>query len=273
MKTPRLTGIRYDVPLREGGSVPAVVGTAEDGQYVVKFLGAGQGAKALVAEMVAAGLARALDLPVPKPAVVALAEGFGRNEPDPEIQDILQGSVGENFGLAYLSGAFQYDPAVERDISPALAADIVWFDAYITNVDRTPRNPNLLWWRDQLWMIDHGASLFIHHGWSSWEGRVQSRFPQIKDHVLLHIAGPLEEADERLRPQLNETLFQAIASDLPDAWLEGDTGFESLEAHRERYVIYLRERLNGPRDWLQEAIDAKARGHVPHTERVSRRVG
>src|SRR5437764_4503493 len=151
----QLAGVRYVVPLREGGSLPAVVETDRLGPYVVKFRGAGQGAKALIAELLAAGLAATLGLPVPRPAVVALAADFGNAEPDPEIQDILRGSVGPNFGLAYLPGALAYDPAVETDVAPDLAAAIVWFDAFITNVDRTVRNTNILLWQGRLWLIDH----------------------------------------------------------------------------------------------------------------------
>src|SRR5688572_23543629 len=172
MTLERVIGARYVVPLREGGSLPAVVETVQPdqvssgGAFVVKFQGAGQGAKALIAEAVVAGLARALDLPVPRPAIVTLEEGFGNAEPDPEIQDILRGSVGENFGLAYLSGALAFDPAADADsIDPDLAAEIVWLDALTTNVDRTPRNTNMLLWQGRLWLIDHGAALYVHHRW------------------------------------------------------------------------------------------------------------
>jgi hypothetical protein len=252
--------------------MPAVIGTASGEAFVVKFLGAGQGAKALVAEAIAAELALALGLPVPKPAIITLGEGFGRSEPDPEIQDILRGSVGENFGLAYLSGALPFDPAIESSIAPELAADVVWFDAFITNVDRTPRNPNLLVWQDRLWMIDHGASLYIHHQWKGWEKRVQSAFPQIKDHILLPLAGDLLAADERLRPRLNSEVIRATIDAVPEAWLASDEQFESVAAHRERYVEYLEARLHGPRAWLQEAIDAKQRGPERYAPRLTHRV-
>ena len=269
---PRLTGVRYVVPLREGGSLPAVVETDRDGPYVVKFLGAGQGPKALVAEALAAGLARALGLPVPAAAVITLAEGFGKSEPDPEIQDILRGSVGANFGLAYLPGALAFDPAVERDLDPELAAAILWFDALITNVDRTPRNPNLLVQDGQVWMIDHGAALYFHHSWEGWERRVQSPFPQIKEHVLLALAGDLTDADTRLRPLLSETVAQAVVADIPEEWLGGESLFADLSAQRAAYVAYLLERLNGPRQWLQEAIDAQRHGPTPLARRLTHRV-
>jgi hypothetical protein len=268
---PRLTGQLYVVPLREGGSLPAVVDT-DAGPYVVKFRGAGQGAKALVAEALAAGLAHALDLPIPATAVIDLDADFGESEPDPEIQDILRGSVGANFGLAYLSGALAYDPAVDRELDPDLAAAILWFDAYITNVDRTPRNTNMLLWRGKLWLIDHGASLFFHHRWEGWETRVQSPFPQIKDHVLLTRAGDLAAADARLRPKLTEAALRAVVNAVPDEWLGGEALFPDLAAHRGAYVTYLAERLHGPRRWLQEAQEAIARGPERLAPRYTHRV-
>jgi hypothetical protein len=264
----RLQGIRYVVPLREGGSLPAVVETAGDGAFVVKFRGAGQGPKALVAEVLAAGLARLFDLPVPEPAIIDLAQDFGKGEPDPEIQDILRGSVGENFGLAYLPGALAFDPAVDRTIDGDLAAAIVWFDALITNVDRTVRNTNLLVWHEQVWLIDHGASLYFHHNWNGWESRIQSLFPLIKDHVLLHVAGDLAVADSRLRPRATEAAIRAVVDDVPGDWLSEEPAVGDAAAVRDAYVTYLTERLNGPRGWLQEAIDAQHR----EPERLARRL-
>lgn len=263
-------GLRYVVPLREGGSLPAVVDTAT-GPFVVKFRGAGQGVKALVAEVLAAGLARVLGLAVPAPAIVSLGEGFGESEPDPEIQDILRGSVGANFGLAYLAGALAFDPAVDGAIDPDLAAAILWFDAYITNVDRTARNTNLLLWRDRLWLIDHGASLYFHHRWEGWEGRIQSPFPQIKDHVLLPGAGDLAAADARLRPLLTGEAIRAVVAAVPDAWLGGEPLFADLAAHREAYVAYLSARLDGPRRWLAEAEEAVRRGPERLAPRLTHR--
>ena len=256
----RLSGTRYVVPLREGGSLPAVVETDDGRSFVVKFRGAGQGAKALVAEAIVAGLAQALGLSVPTPAIVDLAEGFGNAEPDPEIQDILRGSVGANFGLSYVPGALAFDPAVDRDVDPDLAADIVWLDALTTNVDRSARNTNLLLAQDRLWLIDHGAALYVHHRWEGWEMRVQSSFPQIKDHVLLPFSGDLAAADARLRPRLTEAALREVVEDLPDAWLGNETFFPTVAEHRRAYVTYLSERLNGQRPWLQEAIEAQWRG-------------
>jgi hypothetical protein len=268
----RLVGVRYVVPLREGGSLPAVVETDDGRAFVVKFLGAGQGKKALVAECLGAGLAQVLGLPVPDAAVVSLAEGFGIGEPDPEIQDLLRASVGMNFGLAYLPGALAFDPAADRDFSPELAADIVWFDAFITNIDRTARNTNLLLWRERLWLIDHGAALYFHHAWSGWENRVQSAFPQIKDHVLLHLAGDLNAADARMRPRLTEQALQAVVDAVPDEWLGDEEAFASIDEQRAAYLAYFQQRLNGPRAWLQEAIDAQARGPVRYAPRPTHRV-
>ncbi|MGE3272002.1 MAG: HipA family kinase [Chloroflexota bacterium] len=262
----QLAGTRYVVPLREGGSLPAVVETVQEdgiragGPFVVKFRGAGQGPKALIAEALVAGLAQVLGLPVPRPAIIDLPDGFGNAEPDPEIQDILKGSVGANFGLAFLSGALPFDPSTDRDVDSELAADIVWLDALVTNVDRSARNTNMLVWQGQLWLIDHGAALYIHHRWEGWESRVQSPFPQIKDHVLLPLAGDLLAADARLRPGLTEAALRAIVDELPDSWLGGEALFPTLSEHRQAYLAYFQERLNGPRRWLQEAMDAQSRG-------------
>ncbi len=268
----RLTGARYVVPLREGGSLPAVIETGDGRMFVVKFLGAGQGKKALVAECLGAGLAQALHLPIPDAAVVSLEEGFGIGEPDPEIQDLLRASVGLNFGLAYLPGALAFDPAADRDLAQELAANIVWFDALVTNIDRTPRNTNLLVWRNRFWLIDHGASLYFHHAWPGWENRVQSAFPQIKDHVLLHIASDLNAADARLRPCLTEETICAVVECVPDEWLGGEDAFATIDDHRDAYVSYFMQRLNGPRAWLQEAIDAQARGPIHYAPRPTHRV-
>jgi hypothetical protein len=264
---PLLVGARYVVPLREGGSVPAVVDTTADGTFVVKFKGAGQGAKALIAEAIVAGFALTLDLPVPRAAVIELAEGFGRAEPDPEIQDILRGSVGLNFGLGFVPAALAFDPAVDGPaIDPELAANIIWLDAYLTNVDRTPRNTNLLMSGGRVWLIDHGAALYVHHRWAGWQERIQSPFQPIKDHVLLPFASSLEAADERLRPRLDGATIERIVAALPEEWLDPDPDVGDTAALRNAYVIYLGERLNGPRAWLAEAVAAHARG--PETLRL-----
>jgi hypothetical protein len=269
----RLVGARYVVPLREGGSLPAVVDTETGGAFVVKFRGAGQGPKALIAEALVASIGVALGLPVPQPAVVDLEDGFGRSEPDPEIQDILQASTGANFGLAFLPGALAFDPAVDGALlTPELAADIVWLDAYLTNVDRTPRNTNLLVCGKQVWLIDHGAALFVHHRWSGWRQRIHSPFAQIADHVLLPFAGDLDAADARLRPRLDPAILAHIVQDVPEPWLTPDDEFADTAAQRHAYMTYLSERLNGPRAWLTEAVAAKQRGPKPLSLRPTHRV-
>lgn len=269
----RLNGARYVVPLREGGSLPAVVDTEGDGSFVVKFRGAGQGPRALIAEMLVALIAQRLELPVPRPAVVDLDDGFGRGEPDPEIQDILRESVGANFGLEFLPGALAFDPAVDgRLISPEFAADVVWLDAYVTNVDRTARNTNLLVSGNRVWLIDHGAALFFHHRWAGWQERIQSPFVQIADHVLLHLAGDLDAADARLRPRLDASLLNGFVEALPEEWFGDEPEFDDVAAQRRAYVTYLVERLNGPRAWLQEAATAKQRGPKTLQRRLTHRV-
>jgi hypothetical protein len=254
----RLAGLRYLVPLREGGSLPAVIETDEPGAYVVKFRGAGQGVKALIAEALAAELAVLLGLPVPAPALVDLDAGFGESEPDPEIQDILRGSVGTNFGLAYLACALAFDPAAVRTFDADLAAAIVWFDAFITNVDRTARNTNLLSWHGAQYLIDHGASLYFHHRPGGWESSARARFPLIKDHVLLPFAGDIAAAGARLAPLLTEATLRSVVAALPDEWLTDDAHFATPDAYREAYLAYFLARLAGPRPFEEEARDAAA---------------
>ena len=262
-----LTASRYVTPLREGGSLPAIVDT-DDGPFVVKFRGAGQGARALVAEMVAGGIAEALRLPLPTVAVVDLPDGFGRAEPDPEIQDILKGSGGPNVGLRFLPNAFAYDPASMADVvTPDLASDIVWFDALITNIDRTARNPNLLVTTvdgaPHLWLIDHGAALYVHHDWpAATPERARSLFAPIRDHVLLPLASDLAGADARLAPRLTPDALEAVVGAVPDALLmdapPGRTApFETADANRQAYLDLFAARLEAPRAWVQGAIDAR----------------
>src|SRR3954449_9532 len=188
LKTIRVT--RYVTPLREGGSLPAIVEADDDGLYVLKFRGAGQGPKALIAELVAGELARSLELPVPEIVYVELDAALARTEPDPEIQDLIRASAGLNLALDYLPGSITFDPLVDRP-APELASRVVWFDAYTTNVDRTPRNTNILVWHKNLWLIDHGAALYFHHDWANYLERSRSPFAQIKDHVLLPFAAAL----------------------------------------------------------------------------------
>jgi hypothetical protein len=263
---------RYVAPLREGGSLPAVLDT-DGGLFVVKFRGAGQGARALVAELLVGALARRLGLAVPALALVHLDDAFGRAEPDPEIQDILHGSRGLNVGLAYLDGAFAFDPVAVGDlVPPETAATVAWLDALTTNVDRTPRNPNLLWAGDpaRLHLIDHGAALYFHHDWEGLtDDRARAPFLPIRDHVLLPLAGDLAEADARLAPLLTEGVLCEVVAAVPDALLmdapPGRTPpFETAEANREAYLRYLRLRLEAPRRWAAAAEDVRrARAAAP----------
>jgi hypothetical protein len=250
VKLKHLVATRYVLPLREGGSLPAIVDTDGGGQFVVKFRGAGQGPKALVAETLAAGLALAVGLPVPVPAAIQVDDGFGRAEPDAEIQDLLRASIGNNFGLAYLAGALGFDAAADK-VSPDLAAAIVWFDALTTNVDRTIQNPNLLIWKEGLWLIDHGACFYFHHGSVNWLKRSQDKFPMIEKHILLPSAGSIAAADARLRPLLTEEAVAGAVDMIPDEWL-GDSAYE-----KRGYRQYLLARLIGPRPWLDEAEGAR----------------
>jgi hypothetical protein len=218
-------------------------------------------------------LAQHLTLPVPKPAIVDLDGGFGKSEPDPEIQDILRASEGANFGLEYVPGALAFDPAVDAALlSSDQAADIVWLDALVTNVDRTSRNTNMLVCGEHVWLIDHGAALFVHHRWSGWRDRIQSPFAQIADHVLLAQAGDLNAADARLRPQLANGAIDAIVHSVPVDWFGDENEFEDVDAQRQAYVTYLKERLSGPRPWLAEAIAAQQRGPKQLGRRLTHRV-
>jgi hypothetical protein len=243
---------RYVTPLREGGSLPAIVEADDSGTYVLKFRGAGQGPKALVAELIGGELARALGLPMPELVLAELDAVLARSEPDPEIQALLKASAGLNLALDYLPGAIGFDPALGPP--PAeLASQIVWLDALITNVDRTLRNPNLLVWHKQLYLIDHGAALYFHHDPSDWRARSKKPFPAIADHVLLPFASALAAADAALAPRLTPEVLRAVVAEVPDAWLEGDA-----DAARAVYVGYLSERLAPPRAFAEEALRAYA---------------
>jgi hypothetical protein len=243
---------RYVTPLREGGSLPAIVEADDDGMYVLKFRGAGQGAKALVAELVAGELARAAGLAVPEIVFMELDAELARAEPDPEIQQLIQASVGLNLALDYLPGAVNFDPVADT-VDAGLASAIVWFDALVTNIDRSPRNPNMLLWHRRLNLIDHGAALYFHHAAGDFAARAHDPFPQVKDHVLLPWASALEEADARLSARLTPEKVRAIVALVPDAWLEAPAG-----ARREAYTGYLIERLAQPRAFLEEAIRARS---------------
>src|SRR3954449_5743139 len=215
-----VTATRYVTPLREGGSLPGLVEADDDGLYVLKFRGAGQGPKALVAEVIAGELARALGLPVPELVLAELDPALGRAEPDPEIQDLITASAGVNLGVDFLPGALPFDDGVE----PELAADVVWFDALVTNVDRSPRNPNLLCWHRRLWLIDHGAALYLQHQDGDLAEHARRPFPAIAQHVLLAHAGPITEADARLAPRVTDDLLRTVVGAVPSDWLRGGRG-------------------------------------------------
>lgn len=272
---PRVTAMRYVQPLREGGSLPAVVDT-ENGLYVVKFRGAGQGPKALVAELLVGLLAGVLELPVPELALVDLPAPFGRSEPDPEIQDLLRRSHGLNVGARYLDGAFNFDPAAAGDvITPELAARLVWLDALVTNPDRTHRNPNLLVWRRRPWLIDHGAALYAHHDWSSaTPEKVRGPFALITDHVLLARSEGIDGADAAGAAALDGETLRAAVATIPDELLTGPE-YEAEggpEAHRARYHDYLSTRLQAPRAFVSAAVEARERlARTPPRPRAARR--
>jgi hypothetical protein len=256
-----ITATRYVTPLREGGSLPAIVEADDLGTYVLKFRGAGQGRKALVAELVAGEIARRLDLLVPEVVLAYLAPELGRSEPDPEIQDLLKGSTGLNLALDYLPGSLGFDPLVEPPDS-GLASRIVWFDALVTNVDRTPRNTNLLLWHNRLWLIDHGASLYFHHNWPARDGKVleaasRRPFAAVRDHVLLPFAASISEADAALAPRLVPEVLRAIVDMIPEEWLADEPGFRSIEEVRSAYVAYLSTRLQEPRAWVSALEESR----------------
>jgi hypothetical protein len=248
---------RYLTPLREGGSLPALVEADDDGMYVLKFTGAGMGPKALIAEVVAGQLGRALGLPVPELVLVQVDPAFGAAEPDEEIQDLLERSPGINLGIDFLPGALAFDPIAGAEPDAELAADVVWFDALVTNIDRTPRNVNMLVWHRRPWLIDHGAALYVQHTWRDPLEHASRPFSQVKDHVLLPYASSIAAADARLGPRVTRPLLEAIAAQLPDAWLAGETSFPDSASTRRAYVDYVLARLAPPRAFVVAAEDAR----------------
>ncbi|MBK9015449.1 MAG: aminotransferase class I and II [Saprospiraceae bacterium] len=247
--------VRYVTPLREGGSLPAIVEADDDFLYVAKFRGAGQGTKALIADLIGAELARAAGLKVPELVLVDLDEAFGRTEPDEEIQDLLKGSTGTNLGVHYLSGAISYDPAV-NGADPLLASKIVWLDALLTNVDRTAKNTNMLVWNRELWLIDFGACLYFHHSWDNWEQQAILPFTNIKAHVLLAQASQLAEVNEVLTSLLTPDLLSVIIQSIPDDWLKGHGTPDEM---RRVYHEFLTRRVAASSILLKEAQDARAK--------------
>ena len=247
---------RYVTPLREGGSLPAVVEADDLGTYVLKFRGAGQGRKALIAEIVAGEIARSLGLLVPEIVLVNLDPELARAEPDPEIQDLIRASAGLNLALDFLPGSLGFDPLVEPP-APDLASRILWFDALVTNVDRTPRNPNLLTWHGRLWLIDHGASLYFHHAWRGWQDASKRPFAAARDHVLLPLSTAIPEADAALAPRLADEVLRGIVDLVPEEWLRDEHGFADAAAVRAAYVEFLSGRLEEPRGWVRALEEAR----------------
>ena len=247
---------RYIIPLREGGSLPALAEADDDFKYVLKFKGAGHGVKALIAELVGGEIARVLKLKMPELVFANLDEAFGRTEADEEIQDLLQGSQGLNLAMHYLSGAINYDPVVTV-VDAKLASQIVWLDAYITNVDRTFRNTNMLMWHKELWLIDHGACLYFHHSWNNWEKHAISPFTLIKDHVLLPQASVLNEVDLAFKTILSPAVLQSIVDLIPEEWLIWEDSEETPEALRKVYLQFLLIRLNHSEIFINEAQNAR----------------
>lgn len=250
----KVAATRYVTPLREGGSLPGLVEADDDGMYVVKFRAAGQGLKALVAEVIVGELARAAGLKVPEIVLVELRPELGRTEPDPEINELVTGSAGVNCGIDFLPGSLDYNPARPGELDPPRASEIVWLDALTTNVDRTPRNPNLLVWHRQTWLIDHGAALYQHHSGRDLVARAREPFPLIAEHVLLPLASELRAADERMAAAFDAATVAAAVELVPDDWLGPEPG-----AARAEYVAYLCARLQAPRVFVDEAEAARGR--------------
>ncbi|MBD8388287.1 HipA family kinase [Dysgonomonas sp. BGC7] len=247
---------RYITPLREGGSLPALA-EADDGfKYVVKFRGAGHGTKMLVSELIGGAVAHTLGFRIPEIVFINLDEAFGRTEGDEEIQDLLQNSRGLNMGLHFLSGALTFDPVV-NEVDTRTASQILWMDALLTNVDRTVKNTNMLMWHKELWLIDHGASLYFHHSWTGWQKYALSPFSQVKDHVMLPYADRLEEVDAEFKKILTPAKIVEIVELLPDDWLHWGGEEESPGDIRKVYIGFLNERINNSSIFVKEAQDAR----------------
>src|SRR5688572_14447765 len=247
---------RYVTPLREGGSLPAIAEANDGFLYALKFRGAGQGTKALIAELIGGELARLLGLKVPEIVFAELDEAFGRTEPDEEIQDLLKASVGKNLALHYLSGAITFDPTVNK-VDAETASKIIWLDCLITNVDRTARNTNMLIWNKELWLIDHGAALYFHHSWDNWEEQSKRPFVQVKDHVLLPYASELQKIDIELKEMISMQDVEDILELIPLSWLESMSVNGTPEEIRAVYKQFLVYRLNHSGLFLNEALYAR----------------
>lgn len=255
----RVRATRYVTPLREGGSLPAIVEADDDGLYVAKFRGAGQGPLALVAEFLSGGIGRALGLSVPEIVLLDLDAAIGRNEPDPEINHLLLASQGLNLAMDYLPGSLMFDQASGDKPTSEFASQSVWFDAFITNVDRTARNPNLLRWHNQFYLIDHGASLYFQHHWENIPQAAKTRFPAIKQHVLLPWASQIREADELLRSRITPALFEDLIATIPDEWLSPEGATISPAERRQGFLEFFRVRSEISENFVQEAEQAYAK--------------
>lgn len=252
----RVNVTRYVTPLREGGSLPAIVEASDGFMYVLKFRGAGQGVRALIAELIGGEMARALGLRVPEIVFADVDSAFGRTEPDEEIQDLLKASTGLNLALHYLSGSITFDPAVTT-IDSKLASQIVWLDCFLTNMDRTVRNTNMLWWHKELWLIDHGACLYFHHSIQTWKEKILMPFTLVKDHVLLPQASELEIVNTEYRSLLTNEKINEIVSLIPDEWLAIDNTFATVEEHRKVYIDFLQQRFAQSEIFVKEAQHAR----------------
>lgn len=253
-----VTATRYVLPLREGGSLPAIVEADDLGIYVAKFRGAGQGVRALVAELVAGEIGRALGLSVPEIVFIEFDAALGRNEPDAEIRQLLKASAGLNLALDYLPGSTTFDPAARDSVSPAEASLAVWFDAFTQNVDRTPRNANLLVWHRRLYLIDHGAALYFHHNWETMPGKIESPFPEVAQHILLPWASQIENAASEAHARLTPEVFARIMEQVPAEWLEADANEPPAEQKRAVYADFFNRRLATSRIFEEEAMRAHA---------------
>lgn len=247
----------YMQPLREGGSLPGLVEATDGFKYVAKFRGAGHGTKALIAELIGSAIARAAGFRVPELVFLDLSEDFGRTEPDEEVQDLLKGSTGLNLGVHFLSGALTWD-VVANHTDELTASKLVWLDAYLTNIDRTARNTNMLLWNRELWLIDQGASLYFHHSWSDWQKAALSPFPYVKDHAMLRDASRLEEADPLMHEAITPELIDAVTDAIPTDWLEASGTPVPAEEQRKVYNDFLKTRLSNSQIFTRHAIESRA---------------
>jgi hypothetical protein len=253
-----INATRYVTPFREGGSLPALVEADDLGLYVLKFYGAGQGPLALAAEIIAGEIGRALGLKVPELVLMEVDAALGRNEPDYEIRELLKASVGLNLAVDFLPGSVMFDPAAGDRPDEDLASAAVWFDAFVTNIDRTARNPNLLCWHKSIYFIDHGAALYFHHDWKDTAAKARSPFPAIREHVLLPWAARIPEADRSLRAVLSRSVLTQVLAEVPDGWLLPEPGLPTPSAKRAAYVDYFCGRLEAASEFVEEAVRARA---------------